>query len=139
MSRVTILLSAVLLVACSEQAVPARPPAQRVAEKLPSELPDGWWLDAPLKAERIANCHPGNIWSEKLYWHRQSIIVKLHVLLERGHQTVGVIPAADSSPLVREVSEHARSCVERTRFVAPPQYPYEFEVTVNLKPARGAT
>ncbi len=74
----------------------------------PSKLPDGWWLDTPLKAKRIANCQP----------------------------------------------EHARRCVERTRFVAPPphglmtvfekymkshnRYPYEFEVTVNLKPARGA-
>jgi len=137
--RVILLLPAVLLVACSEEPVPARPPAQRVAEKLSSKLPDGWWLDAPLKTERIANCQPGNILSEKLYWHRQDIIVKLHVLLERDRQTARVIPAGERSPLVREASEHVRRCVERTRFVAPPRYPYEFEVTVNLKPARGAT
>jgi hypothetical protein len=30
-------------------------------------------------------------------------------------------------------------CVEDTRFVAPPRYPYVFEVTVNITPPRGAT
>ena len=85
------------------------------------------------------NCQPEAILAEKLNWHRRTIIVKLHVLLEHGQQTVRVIPGADSSSLVLEASEHARRCVERTPFVAPPRYPYEFEVTVNLKPARGAT
>jgi hypothetical protein len=137
--RLTVLLFTVLLAACSEQAVPAQPPAQKVAERPPSEVPDDWWLDAPLKAERVGECQPGNILSEKLYWSRRPIIVKLHVLLESGRQTVRVMPSGDSSSLVREASEHVRRCVERTRFVAPPRYPYEFEATVHLKPARGAT
>lgn len=50
-----------------------------------------------------------------------------------------IFQAGDSSPLLREASEHARRCLERTRFVVPPRHPNEFEVTVHLKPARGAT
>ena len=135
-TELILFLSTVLLVACSDEAVPEQPPAQKVAAKPPSTIPDDWWLDAPLKAERIGECQPGNVLSEMLYWSRQSITVKLHVLLEQDRQTVRVMPAEDSSSLVREASEYGRRCVEQTRFVAPPRYPYEFEVTVHLKPPR---